>query len=46
MPGPCNGAALDSLAKWTATLSTLEKVNRVIDDYSAKAKEEAEPANV
>jgi hypothetical protein len=46
MPGPCNGAALDSLAKSTATLSTFEKVNRVIDDYTAKAKEEPEPVNI
>jgi hypothetical protein len=45
MPGPCNGAGLDSLAKWTAPLPTREKV------LNATATEdrtpvEAEPATV
>jgi len=35
-----------AVVKWTATLSTLEKLNRVIDDFSVKAEEEPEPANI
>jgi hypothetical protein len=44
MPGPCNGAALDSLAKWTASLDALHKVIRVIDETKARLDAEAEPA--
>jgi hypothetical protein len=39
-----SGAA--AVRKWTASLDTLHKVIRVIDEHSARAKEEAETANV
>ena len=45
MPGPCNGAALDSLAKWTAPLPNREKVLQATATED-RTPVEAEPATV